>query len=94
MTDEIDRFGEHPTPVRFFQKIGQAELEMDPMDHDEVTFKSQHVPGGRFGVELSASYTYAGRECTQIISLDRDAAESLHDRLGEILDKDQRGNRR
>jgi len=93
MSDGIDRFEEHPTPDRFFQQIGQAELEMEPMDHDEVTFKSQHVPGGRFAVELSARYTYAGRECTQIMTLDRKAAEALHERLEEILDKDHRGDR-
>jgi len=94
MSDELERFEDHPKPDRVFQQIGEAELDMEIMDHDEVTFKSQHVPGGSFGFELSARYTYAGRECTQILSLDREAAEALHERLGEILENDPRRSRR
>ena len=88
--DDVERFEEHPNPDRFFMEIEPAEVEMEVFDHDEVTFKSQHVPGGSFGLELSARYSYAGRDCTQIISLDRDAAESLHERLNEVLEVDDR----
>jgi len=94
MSDEFERFKEHPTPDRFFQQIGPAEVEMNPMDHDEVTFKTQHVPGGRFGLEISARYSYAGRDCTQILTLDRKTAEALHERLGKILAEDPRGGGR
>jgi len=66
---------------------------MDVHDHDDVTFKTQVVPGGTFCVELTAKYTYAGRDCSQHISLTRDAAESLHERLGDILEKDGRCDR-
>lgn len=93
MTGEIDRFVEHPTPDRFFQQIEPAEIEMRPMDHDEVTFKSQLIPGGSFGIELSATYSYAGRECKQHLSLNREAAEDLYERLGEILETDHRRSR-
>jgi len=87
---DVERFVEHPNPDRFFMQIEPAEVEMEVHDHDEVTFKSQLVPGGSFGVELTASYTYAGRDCKQHLSLDRDAAESLHKRLGEVLEVDSR----
>jgi hypothetical protein len=87
---DIERFVEHPDPDRFFQQIEPAEIETRVMDHDDVTFKSQFVPGGKFGVELSARYTYAGRECTQTITLDRDATESLYKRLDRVLESDRR----
>ena len=93
MTDggvDVERFVEHPAPDRFFMQIEPAEVEMVVHDHDDVTFKSQLVPGGSFGVELTASYSYAGRDCKQHLSLDRDAAESLHERLGEVLEADSR----
>lgn len=93
MSDDIPRFEEHPRPDRLFQQIEPAEIEMDVHDHDDVTLKTQHVPGGSFGVEVSVQYSYAGRDCTQILTLDRDAAESLHERLGVILDADSRGDR-
>lgn len=88
--DAIERFVEHPSPDRFFMEIEPAEVEVDVHDHDDVSFRSQCVPGGQFGFELAARYTYAGRDCTQIISLDRGAAESLYERLGEILEVDSR----
>lgn len=86
----VERFEEHPDPDRFFMEIEPAEVEMVVYDHDDVSFKSQLVPGGSFGFELSARYSYAGRDCTQIISLDREAAEALHERLGEVLEADHR----
>lgn len=87
---DTDRFVKHPVPDRFFIQIEPAEVEMRPMDHDDVTFKTQLVPGGRFGLELSAQYSYAGRDCKQCISLNRDAAEDLYERLGEVLEVDRR----
>lgn len=87
MSDQPERFVEHPDPDRLFVQIEPAEVEMEVHDHDDVSFKSQHVPGGRFGFELSARYTYAGRDCVQIVSLDRAAAESLYERLGDVLEK-------
>jgi len=93
LSDAPERFVEHPDPDRFFMQIEPAEVEMDVHDHDDVELKSQHVPGGRFGFELSARYTYAGRDCTQIMSLNRAAAESLYERLGEVLEVDPRGDR-
>jgi len=85
-----ERFVEHPNPDRFFMQIEPAEVETQVLDHDDVTFKTQLVPGGRFGFEISAKYTYAGRDCTQCISLNREAAESLHQRLGKVLEGDGR----
>jgi hypothetical protein len=90
-TSVSERFVEHPDPDRFFIQIEPAEIEMEVHDHDDVTFKTQRVPGGRFGVEISARYTYAGRDCTQIISLNRESAESLRDRLNEVLESDSQG---
>jgi len=90
MSDEIERFVEHPPPDRFFMQIGPAEVEMDVHDHDDVTFKSQLVPGGTFCVELTAKYSYAGRDCSQHVSLNRAAAEDLYERLGEVLEADPR----
>lgn len=90
---EPDRFVEHPAPSRFFMQIEPVEVEMDVHDHDDVTFKSQLVPGGTFSVELTAKYTYAGRDCSQHLSLTRAAAESLHERLGNILEADHRRDR-
>lgn len=91
MTDALaDRFVEHPDPDRLFVQIEPAEIEMDVYEHDDVTLKSQHVPGGRFAFELSARFTYAGRDCVEIITLDREAAESLHDRLDDVLTEDDR----
>lgn len=87
---DIERFEEHPKPDRFFMQIEPAEVEMEVYDHDEVTFKTQLVPGGSFGVEISATYSYAGRECKQHMSLGREAAEDLHERLGEVLEGDRR----
>lgn len=88
MTDQdgIERFVEHPAPGRVFMEIEPAEVEKDVHDHDDVSFRSQLVPGGQMCLELAARYTYAGRDCTQIISLDLEAAESLHERLDEILE--------
>ena len=88
MSDDIKRFEEHPVPDRFFMQIEPAEVEMIPMANDDVTFKSQLVPGATFCIELTASYTYAGRDCSQHISLNRAAAESLYERLGEVLEVD------
>ncbi|MEA5387150.1 hypothetical protein VB779_08815 [Haloarculaceae archaeon H-GB11] len=90
MSEDVERFESHPTPDRFFMQIEPAEIEMQPMDHDDVTFRSQLIPGGSFGVELVARYTYAGRECSQHISLDREATEDLYERLGEVLEADAR----
>lgn len=90
---QVERFEEHPDPDRFFMQIEPAEVETEVLDHDEVTFKTQLVPGGRFGFEISARYSYAGRDCAQIMTLDREAAESLHERLGEVLEADSRGRR-
>lgn len=87
---DIERFEEHPDPDRLFMEIEPAEIEMEVFDHDDVSFKSQLVPGGSFGFELSARFEYAGRDCTQIISLDREAAEALHQRLDEVLEVDHR----
>lgn len=87
---DVERFVEHPSPDRFFMQIEPAEIEMRVHDHDDVTFKTQLVPGGSFGVELTASYSYGGRDCKQHLSLNRGAAESLHERLGEILEADPR----
>jgi len=93
MSDEPERFVEHPAPDRFLMPIEPAEVEMDVHDHDDVTFKSQLVPGGTFCVELTAKYTYAGRDCSQHLSLTRAGAESLYERLGNILEADHRGDR-
>lgn len=94
MSDEsassTERFVEHPDPDRFFMQIEPAEVEVEVLSHDDVTFKTQLVPGGQFGFEISARYTYAGRECSQYISLDREAAESLYRRLGTVLESDDR----
>lgn len=89
-TGDVERFEEHCGPDRLFMQIEPAEVEMEVYDHDDVTFKTQLVPGGSFGFEISARYQYAGRDCTQIISLDRQAAEDLHQRLDEVLEVDQR----
>lgn len=93
MSDDLERFVEHPDPDRFFMQIEPAEVERVVHDHDDdVTFKSQVVPGGGFCVELTAKYTYAGRDCSQHVSLTRAAAKSLHERLGEVLEADPRGD--
>lgn len=86
----IERFVEHPDPDRFFMQIEPAEVEMSVHDHDDVELKTQLVPGGQFCVELTASFEYAGRGCSQHISLNRRAAQSLYERLGECLEEDQR----
>ena len=86
----IDRFTDLPQPDRFFMQIEPAEIEMQPMDHDDVSFRMQVVPGGGFAVEISANYSYAGRECTQNLSLDREAAQALYETLGEALEEDDR----
>ena len=90
MSEGVERFVEHPVPDRFFQQIGPADFEMRPMDHDEVTFKSQLVPGGTFGFEISSSYSYAGKDFKQHVCLDREGAEDLYERLGEVLEADPR----
>ena len=90
MSENVERFVIHPTPERLFVQIEPTEVEMRPMDHDDVTFKSQLVPGGTFALELTAKYSYAGRDCHQHISLNREAAEELHERLGEVLEADPR----
>lgn len=90
MSDDVERFVELPTPDRFFQQIGSADIEMRPMDHDEVTFKTQLVPGGTFGFEISSSYSYAGYDCKQHVCLDREGAEALYERLGDVLEADPR----
>ena len=87
---EVERFVEHPDPDRFFIQIEPAEVEMRVHDHDDVTLKTQVVPGGGFCVELTATFEYAGRDCSQHVSLNRDAAESLYERLGEVLEADHR----
>jgi hypothetical protein len=86
----LERFVEHPMPDSIFQQIGDAEIDYHPMDHEDVTFKSQVVPGGSFGFELSLSYDYIGFDCVQNVSLDREAAEALHERLGRALEADPR----
>ena len=88
--ENIDRFHELPTPDRFFMQIEPAEIEMQPMAHDDVEFKMQFIPGGKFGVELSAHYSYAGRDCIQNLSLDREGAEALHEALGKALEDPRR----
>jgi len=94
MTDthsgEIERFVEHPDPDRFFMQIEPAEVEMRVHDHDDVELKTQLVPGGSFCVELTAKFEYAGRDCSQHVSLNREAAQSLYERLGECLSEDDR----
>jgi hypothetical protein len=90
---EVERFQDHPTPDRFFQQIGQAEIEMRVTESDDVSFRTNVVPGGTFCVELSASYTYAGYDCKQHVSLTREAAKDLHDRLEAVLDEDPRQDR-
>ncbi|ELZ84422.1 hypothetical protein C453_12786 [Haloferax elongans ATCC BAA-1513] len=85
-----ERFTDLPAPDRFFMQIEPAEIEMRVFDDDDVEFKLQHVPGGSFGTELSARYSYAGRDCVQIISMDREATEELRDTLDEILEVDSR----
>jgi len=87
---EIERFVEHPDPDRFFIQIEPAEVEMRVHDHDDVELKTQLVPGGGFCVELTAAFEYAGRDCSQHISLNREAAQSLYERLGECLSEDDR----
>ena len=92
-TDEhhgVERFVEHPDPDRFFMQIEPAEIEMDVHDHDDVELKTQLVPGGGFCVELTARFEYAGRDCSQHVSLNREAARSLYERLGECLEEDPR----
>ena len=86
----VDRFTDLPQPDRFFMQIEPAEIEMQPMDHDDVDFRMQLVPGGSFGVELSAHYSYAGRDCIQNLSLDREGAKALHEALGKALEQDHR----
>lgn len=90
MSNEVERFAEHPDPDRFASKIGQADVETRVMDRDDVTFRTQLVPGGSFGFELSTKFSYASYDCSQHISLDREAAESLYERLGEVLEADPR----
>jgi len=88
--DTIDRFTELPTPDRFFMQIEPAEIEMQPMGRDDVDFRMQVVPGGSFAIVLSASYSYAGRDCIQNLSLDREGAKALHEALGKALEVDSR----
>lgn len=90
MTDEVERFVELPTPDRFFQKIGDGELEMRPMESDDVAVQTQFVAGGAFGFEISCEYEYAGFDCSQHITLDREAAEALYERLDRVLESDRR----
>lgn len=87
---ELKRFVEHPDPDRFFMMIEPAEVEMRVHDHDDVALKTQLVPGGGFCVELTAKFEYGGRSCSQHISLNRKTAQSLYERLGECLEKDDR----
>ena len=86
----VERFVEHPNPDRFFMQIEPAEVEMRVHDHDDVELKTQLVPGGGFCVELTARFEYAGRECSEHISLNREAAQSLYERLGDCLENDDR----
>jgi hypothetical protein len=83
-----DRFTDIPTPDRFFLQVDLVEIEMRPMDHDDIRFTTQNVPGGKFGFEIAASYEYAGYDCKQHVCLDREGAEALYDALGEALGKD------
>lgn len=87
---DVERFFDHPDPDRMFQMIEPAEIELEVMDSDDVSMRTQLIPGGSFGVELSVKYQYAGRDCTQNVSMGREAAESLHQRLGRILEADPR----
>ena len=89
-SEEIERFVELPTPDRFFQRIGDAELEMRVRDADAATVRTQFVPGGAFGFEISCEYSYAGYDCNQHITLDREAAEALYERLDRVLESDRR----
>ena len=89
--DGGQRHTDLPAPDRFFQAIGDGEVDMEVLDHDEVRFRTNHVPGGSFGLELIASYSYAGYDCRQHISLTRESAEALRDTLDEILESDPRG---
>lgn len=90
MSDTPDRFQTHPAPDRVYQRIEPAEIEMGVLDVDDVTMRSQVVPGGGFAVEIITAYDYAGRECSQNVTLDRAAAESLRDRLDDALETDDR----
>jgi len=86
----IDRFSDHPAPVRMFQRIEPAEVEMRNLESDDVTMRSQVVPGGGFGFEIGVTYEYAGRPCALRFTMERDAAESLRDRLDAALEADDR----
>lgn len=90
MADEVERFYDHPDPDRMFQMIEPAEIEMEVMESDDVRMRTQLVPGGSFAVELSVGYEYAGRDCTQNVSMGREAVKSLHQRLGRLLEADPR----
>lgn len=85
-----DRYTEIPTPDRFFLQVDPVEIDMRPMDHDDVRFETQLVPGGRFGFEICTGYDYAGYDCKQNITLDRDGAEALRDALDKALESDRR----
>lgn len=86
-TELPERYTDLGHPDSFFQRIGDAELEMRPMDHDDgISLTTQLVPGGKFGFEIAASYTYIGYECNQNICLDRESAEKLYEALGEALE--------
>jgi len=87
---EVERFVEHPDPDRVFMQIDPVEVEMRVRDHDDVKLQTQLVPGGSFCVELTASFGYGGRDCSQHISLNREAAQSLYERLGKCLEEDDR----
>lgn len=83
---EPDRFTDLPTPDRFFLSIGGAEVDMRPMEHDDVRFTAQNVPGGRFGLELAAAYSYAGYDCKQHVTFDVDGAVELRNTIDAAIE--------
>ncbi|MFC7202824.1 hypothetical protein ACFQJC_04805 [Haloferax namakaokahaiae] len=92
MSDLIET--ELPVPDFLFTQIGTAKVDMELFDDDKVTYRIKQVPGGRFGIEIDARFEYAGYDCAQLVTLDREGAEALYETLGEILNADPRGDRR
>lgn len=86
--EDVDRFTDLPTPDRFFLQLSSAEIDyrVEDWERDEIRFSGQNVPGGRFGFEIAASYTYAGYDCKQHFTLDVEGAVALRKALGDALE--------
>ncbi|WP_117364975.1 hypothetical protein [Natrarchaeobaculum sulfurireducens] len=86
--EEVDRFTDLPVPDRFFLQISSAEIDyrVEDWERDEIRFSAQNVPGGKFGFEIAAAYSYAGYDCKQHFLLDVEGAVALRKALGEALE--------